>query len=227
MRGSQLHVRARRLEIDRELRLAGYCRIGARVVLLALRGHDDLHVLIFQLLGIHLAHGDGLLHLLIGLHQYGGTVVQARVVHEDRQAVGVGIGIHPDVKPHVLIRLAQVAERHLEVARTAGGNTRDELRLRHNLRLLYLHRLLHDDRTRHVVLRHHLVLIRTAGSTGHCHEDGTEAVRSIKHVNRHVVILTVLGKGKARGGSGRCFGISTGIEGTADLLVCLNGETQT
>ena len=61
MRCLEYDVRARRLEVSRELSGARDLSVGAGIILLTLRGQLDLHILVVQRVEDGLLDGDGLL----------------------------------------------------------------------------------------------------------------------------------------------------------------------
>ena len=197
VRSCQLHIRAHGLEEEREGGRVGNLWEHARVVGLTDRRDAEHDVLVVQHVGVRLLHGERLGHGVAGRHEDGASLVDVDTVHLDDEAVGVRLIDHVQVVPHVLARIAVVAQIDLEGADAAGGDAGDELSGSLNLGFLNLHGLLRDDESRLIVLCLHLVLVGAAGGAATGVEDGAVVVGSVEHIDRQIVVVAFLGECEA------------------------------
>ena len=96
-----------------------------------------------------------------------------------------------------------------------------------NCQLTNVNSLLHDDRTRFVVLGHDLILIGARGSTATGIEDRTEAVRSLKHIDCQIVVITIFSQCVGNGIGSRLLKVLLFSEGKTNLLLNLYTKTHT
>ena len=189
-RSLDFHIRATGRKVNRESHGVRNGReIGCRVTL-ALRSQHQLQIVVVQAGAF--GHFKHLGQRFARRHKYRASVSYGTTVHLQSGTTLVGLIIHNQVEPRILVYCRVITQVKRHVGRFTRRHILDKSIFNRDFGHFDLQRLLTDDRTLLVIFRHLLVFVRTGSGTRTRaeNESGKVQVLGVDVSGAHVCIFS-------------------------------------